>query len=69
MATSWDRENNLATINLSSDPAAGLVERVTNAIDAVLEREWVQRGSQRISGHLEKPLRYGLEFLKGGSKT
>jgi hypothetical protein len=39
-----DRENNLATINLGSDPAAGLIERITNAIDAVLEKEWVQRG-------------------------
>lgn len=39
-----DNENNLATINLGSDPAAGLIERVTNAIDAVLEREWSKRG-------------------------
>lgn len=37
-------ENNLATINLGSDPAAGVVERITNAIDAVLEREWNQQG-------------------------
>ncbi len=39
-----DRENNLATINVGSDPAAGVVERVTNAIDAVLELEWINRG-------------------------
>jgi len=38
------RENNLATINIGSDPAAGLIERVTNAIDAVLEREWQAHG-------------------------
>ena len=37
-------ENNLATINLGSDPAAGLVERVTNAFDAVLDFEWMARG-------------------------
>jgi len=37
-------ENNLATINLGSDPAAGVIERVTNAVDAVLEREWIERG-------------------------
>jgi len=37
-----DRENNLATINLGSDPAAGLVERITNAIDAVLEKKWLE---------------------------
>src|SRR5215208_5694823 len=39
------RDNNMATINLGSDPAAGLVERVTNAIDAVLERAWLEHGS------------------------
>jgi hypothetical protein len=37
-------ENNLATINLGSDPAAGLIERVTNAFDAVLDYEWLKRG-------------------------
>lgn len=39
-----DRENNLATINMGSDPAGGVIERITNAIDAVLEREWAERG-------------------------
>lgn len=39
-----NNENNLATINLGSDPAAGVIERVTNAIDAILEREWNQQG-------------------------
>jgi hypothetical protein len=39
-----NRENNLATINISSDPAAGLIERVTNAIDAILERKWMEAG-------------------------
>ena len=29
-----DNENNLATINLGTDPAIGLIERITNAIDA-----------------------------------
>lgn len=46
---SWEpvggRSNNLATINIGSDPAAGLTERITNAIDAVLEREWHARGA------------------------
>lgn len=36
--------NNLATINVGSDPAAGVIERVTNAFDSVLERAWVERG-------------------------
>ena len=39
-----DNENNLAIINLGSDPAAGVTERITNAIDAVLEDEWVRKG-------------------------
>ncbi len=38
------KQNNLATINIGSDPAAGVIERITNAIDAVLEREWQERG-------------------------
>ncbi len=39
-----DNDNNLAIINLGSDPAAGIIERITNAIDAVLEREWLVKG-------------------------
>ena len=43
--TGWkpvgDRFNNLATINIGTDPAAGLTERITNAIDATLEKEWL----------------------------
>jgi len=38
------RKNNLATINIGTDPAAGVTERITNAIDAVLEKEWVLQG-------------------------
>ena len=34
------RRNNLATINIGTDPAGGVTERITNAIDAVLELEW-----------------------------
>src|SRR5690606_7731088 len=33
------RRNNLATINIGTDPAAGVTERITNAIDDVLEKE------------------------------
>lgn len=33
-----DRENNAGTIEIGSDPGLALVERVTNAIDAVIER-------------------------------
>src|SRR5690554_539019 len=37
------RKNNLATINIGTDPASGVTERITNAIDAVLEKEWKQK--------------------------
>lgn len=39
-----NRKNNLATINIGTDPAAGVTERITNAIDAVLEKEWMNQG-------------------------
>ena len=38
-----NRKNNLATINIGTDPAAGVTERITNAIDAVLEKEWIDQ--------------------------
>jgi len=38
------RRNNLATINIGTDPAAGVTERITNAIDAILEKEWKIQG-------------------------
>ncbi|MBX9964822.1 MAG: hypothetical protein K2Y35_17310 [Burkholderiales bacterium] len=37
-------DNNLAIIGIGSDPAAGVIERTTNAIDSVLELEWVTKG-------------------------
>jgi hypothetical protein len=39
-----ERRNNLSTINIGTDPAAGVTERITNAIDAVLEKEWKNQG-------------------------
>ncbi len=33
-------ENNSGTIDIGADPAECLAERITNAIDAVVEREW-----------------------------
>jgi hypothetical protein len=38
-----DRENNYGAINIGSDPGHAFVERVTNAIDAVIEREAIRR--------------------------
>jgi hypothetical protein len=37
-------KDNIATINIGTDPAAGLTERMTNAIDAVMELEWHKQG-------------------------
>ena len=37
-------KDNIATINIGTDPAAGLAERITNAIDAVIELEWQKQG-------------------------
>jgi hypothetical protein len=36
-------KDNIATINIGTDPVAGLAERITNAIDAVLELEWYRQ--------------------------
>lgn len=38
------RGNNQSTINMGTDPAAGLIERITNSIDAVLDLEWYKQG-------------------------
>lgn len=40
------RENNRGTIEVSSNPGRALVERVTNAIDAVLDAEHVRHGGK-----------------------
>src|SRR5690349_12469316 len=37
-------KDNVATINMGTDPAAGLAERITNAIDAIIELEWQKNG-------------------------
>jgi hypothetical protein len=38
------RGNNQSTINMGTDPAAGLVERITNSIDSILDLEWHKQG-------------------------
>src|SRR5690349_7742343 len=55
-----DNDNNLATINLGSDPGAGVIERITNAFDAVLEMEWNQRGQP---SHLMSPRSAVAQFF------
>jgi hypothetical protein len=47
-----DIDNNFGIINMGKDPAGGLIERVTNALDAVIERRW-QELSQ--PAHLPSP--------------
>ncbi len=48
-----DREGNFGSINIGSDPGYAFVERVTNAIDAVIEREALRRARKR---HKVSPL-------------
>lgn len=40
-------KDNIATINIGTDPAAGLAERITNAIDAVIELEWQKQNKPK----------------------
>ncbi|HYO59833.1 hypothetical protein [Archangium sp.] len=49
-----DRENNYGSINIGSDPGHAFVERVTNAIDAVIEREAL-RWLAKTKGAKQKP--------------
>ncbi len=58
-----NRKNNLATINIGTDPAAGVTERITNAIDAVLEKEWKEKDEPTDikSPRRASELWYGIE--------
>ena len=47
-----DLPNPVHAVEAASDPAAALVERVTNAIDAVLDREALRRSESAPSPHL-----------------
>src|SRR5438128_7238866 len=38
-----DREGNYGSVNIGSDPGHAFVERVTNALDAIIEREALRR--------------------------
>lgn len=60
------RKNNLATINIGTDPASGVTERITNAIDAVLEKEWKQKEEPKDikSPRRATELWYGIESGK-----
>ncbi len=47
-AVTWrpvgDDKMNYSRINIGTDPAAGVTERITNAIDGVLEKLWFENG-------------------------
>ncbi len=42
-----NRRNNTGIINIGTDPAGGVTERITNAIDAVLDKEWKLQGEPK----------------------
>lgn len=54
-----DIDNNFGIINMSRDPAGAVIERITNAIDAVLERKWSEREQP---AHLRSPRTAALEW-------
>jgi len=59
---SWEfyagNESNLSTINIGSKPARSIVERITNAIDAVLEKEQYLRQGDPPSSPMEAAKRW-----------
>jgi len=68
------KADNIATINMGTDPAAGLTERITNAIDAVLELEWHKQGkptdikSPRMAAQQWFNIPYGkLSYIENAS--
>jgi len=48
-----DSSSNMSTINMSTEPGRSLIERVTNAIDAILEGEMHQRGGEEPNSPTE----------------
>ncbi|MGI9193642.1 MAG: hypothetical protein ACR2FO_03930 [Actinomycetota bacterium] len=53
-------ENNVHSVEVASDPAGAIVERVTNAIDAVIDLEAVKRGEMPASPHLAAHKFFGV---------
>lgn len=60
-----DRENNFGTISIGSDPGSALVERITNAIDAVIEREAASQARKRSRKPLPASPREAVEAWFG----
>lgn len=60
------KDNNLGIIQMGSDPAAALTERITNGLDAILEREWMEQKGEKK--HITSPRKAVHEWfnLNGG---
>ncbi len=48
-----DNESNISTINIATQPERSLIERITNAIDAVIEGEFHKRGGKPPQSPME----------------
>jgi hypothetical protein len=57
-----DNEANYGLINIGSDPGFALIERVTNAVDAVIEREAARRLAKRGTGTIPSSPREAAEL-------
>jgi hypothetical protein len=56
-----DNEANYGLINIGSDPGSALIERVTNAIDGVLEREALRKLARTKEGSIPASPREAVE--------
>jgi hypothetical protein len=57
-----DNEANYGLINIGSDPGYALIERVTNAVDAVIEREALRRVGKKAGTRLPSSPREAAEL-------
>lgn len=53
-----DNESNMSSVNLGTKPGRSLTERVTNALDAVLEKEMTRRGGTPPASIMEAAKRW-----------
>jgi hypothetical protein len=60
-----DRENNYGTVSIGSDPGSALVERITNAIDAVIEGEAARQARKKSKKPLPASSREAVEVWFG----
>jgi hypothetical protein len=57
-----DNEANYGLINIGSDPGFALIERITNAVDAVIEREAYRRIGKKGNGRIPSSPREAAEL-------